>query len=58
MKAGFLQLFGMIAIVGGIAVWSIPAAIVTAGIGLLAAGIIVDLKEPPHGPVQPKPTGD
>lgn len=37
-----VALSGAALTIGGIAMWSIPAAIVTAGVGLLAAGLLLD----------------
>jgi hypothetical protein len=43
MRRAFLAaLSGALLIIGGIAMWSIPAAIVTAGVGLLVAGLGLD----------------
>lgn len=43
MVALVLQLVGAVLVVAGVGLWSVPAAVVTAGVLAGAAGVVLDL---------------
>lgn len=44
-KAVALVALGGLLVIAGIAFWSRPAALIVAGVGLLAAGLMIDVEE-------------